>query len=216
MLKSKKHVFWEALLITVVVFLVGLFLGMLIESGNSEKVSQLYLNSEISLVDGMGVTFLLDRYDIDCESIKEENIKFADSVFEEAKLLAKYEERGDLTNTMEILHKKYDLLRTLIWTSNLDTLNRCDNYNLVVYIYEYNTQKTDIKAMQNVWSNLLGDLKGEREDVLLIPIAGNQNITSMSLLMAEYGVDKLPAVVVNNKEVLYELEELSNIESLLK
>lgn len=200
---------------TVAIFVVGLFIGMLIETGNSEKVSQLYLESEISLVDGMGVTFLSDKYNIACDKIKEENIRFANEVYEEAKLLERYEERGDLTDTTEVLHKKYDLLRTLIWMSNEDTVSRCNNYDLVVYIYDYNSEDTDKKAMQNVWSTILGDLKEEREDLLLLPIAGDQNLSSLNVLMDEFEIKELPVVVVNNKWVLYTLEEVSGIESYL-
>ena len=60
MLKSKKHVFWEALLITIVVFLAGLFLGMLIEAANSAKISSLYLQSEISLTDASATARLAE------------------------------------------------------------------------------------------------------------------------------------------------------------
>ena len=67
-----------------------------------------------------------------------------------------------------------------------------------------------------MWSKILTDLKSDRNDeVLLVPIAADQNITSLNLLMAEYNVDRLPAVVINNDQVLYELEELSTIEDFL-
>lgn len=215
MLKSKKHVFWEALVITIVIFLAGLFLGMLIEASNSNKISNLYLQSEISLNDASATSRLSETKNLDCEMIKESNINVANRVYEEAKLLELYEDSGKLTDTMKLLHKKYDLLRSLLWTSNQNALERCKNYNLIVYLYEYGSEDTDKKATQNVWSKILLDIRTQSFDVLLLPIAANQNLTTVEYLVEEYNVTQLPALVINNDEVLYELDDARPVLQLL-
>jgi len=215
MLKSKKHVFWEAFIITIVIFLIGLFLGMLIETGHSVELNDLYLSSEISLMDGMATLNLLEGKSIDCEVLRKGNIEFADKVYEEGKLLDMYEGSGKLLDNIKSLHKKYDLLRTMLWMSNQEALKRCDNFNLVVYLYELNTEEVRKKATQNVWSKILLDSKRANEDVLLIPIAADQNITSLNLLISEHNITKFPAVIINNDNVLYSLENLNQIETLL-
>jgi len=211
MLESKKHVFWEALVITIVIFLAGLFLGMLIEETNSNKISNLYLQSEISLSDATATSRLIENQNLDCEVIKENNIKVANRIYEEAKLLELYEDSGKITNTMKLLHKKYDLLRALLWTSNKQSLDRCKNYNLIVYVYEYGTEDTNKKATQNVWSKILLDIRTQSYDVLLLPIAGNQNLTTVEYLIEEYKIKQLPAVIVNNNQVIYELENATPV-----
>ena len=215
MLKSKKHVFWEALIITIVVFLVGLFLGMLIETSNSNKISNLFLQSEISLSDASATSRLIENENLDCELIKESNIKVANRIYEEAKLLELYEDSGKLTDSMKLLHKKYDLLRALLWVSNQKSLDRCENYNLIVYLYDYNTEDTGKKAVQNVWSKILLDIKTQSYDILLLPIAANQNLTTIEYLMGEYEIEQLPALVINNDHVLYELEDANPVIKLL-
>jgi len=215
MLKSKKHVLWEALIITVVIFLAGLFLGMLIETSNSVEISNLFTQSEISLTDAMATARLTEEFEFDCDIIKKSNIDFANRIYEEAKLLERYEDSGKLTDSLELIHKKYDLLRTLLWTSNQKSLERCDNYDLIVYLYEYGSEDTIKQATQNVWSKLLLDVKKGGDDILLIPIAANQNLTSLDLLLSEYEVKQLPALVINNKEVLYEVQNAAQIQTLL-
>jgi hypothetical protein len=116
---------------------------------------------------------------------------------------------------MKFLHKKYDLLRTLLWMSNDKSIERCDNYNLVVYLYEYGSEDTNIKATQNVWSKILLDIREQSYDFMLLPIAANQNLTSLDFLKEKYGVNQLPALVVNNNQVLYELENAQAILELL-
>lgn len=214
-LKSKKHVFWEALVITLVIFLAGLFLGMLIEAGNSNKISNLYLQSEISLNDATATSRLIENENLDCELIKKNNIDVANRIYEEAKLLELYEDSGKLTDSMKLLHKKYDLLRALLWTSNQESLKRCQNYNLIVYLYEYGTEETAKKATQNVWSKILLDIRTQSYNVLLLPIAANQNLTTIEYLTEEYNVTRLPALVINNKQVIYKLEDAKPVLDLL-
>lgn len=215
MLKSKKHVFWEAFLITIVVFLAGLFLGMFLEATNSAKISNLYLQSEISLSDASTTVKLAEDTSLDCETIKKQNILIANRIYEEAKLLEQYEDSGKLTDTMKLLHKKYDLLRALLWISNEKALERCDNYDLVVYLYEYNSENTETKARQNVWSKILLNVREQAYDFMLLPIAANQNLTSLEFLKEKYEVKKLPALVINNEHVLYELEDVDPVIKLL-
>jgi hypothetical protein len=216
MLKSKKHVFWEALVITIVVFLGGLFFGMLMEETNSNKVSQLYMQSEISLADAMSTSNLVENYKFDCDVIKTENINFADRIYEEAILLEKYEDSRQLTENLKFLYRKYNLLRTLIWSSNQDSLNRCDNYNLLVYLYESESEDTEKQATQNVWSKVLLDVKTlNGENVLLLPIAVDQNLTSLDLLVSEYEIERFPALIINNDDILYELDNPDYIEQFL-
>ena len=215
MLKSKKNVFWEALIITIAIFVIGLFLGILIETSNSNKINDLYIKSEINLIDGATMLRLSEDSEISCNTLKEGNINFANKIYEEAKLLEKYEASGKLTGGMKLLHKKYDLLRTLVWLSNQKSLERCDNYNLIVYLYDYDTEERDIKAIQNVWSKILLNVKSTNEDLLLIPIAADQNISSLNILLEEYGIISRPAIVINNDKVIYSLESTEELESLL-
>lgn len=215
MLKSKKHVLWEALVITVVIFLAGLFLGMLIETSNSVKINNLFTQSEISMTDAMSVSGLIENSEFDCDSIKQSNINLANRIYKEAQTLEEYETSGKLTDSMELLHKKYDLLRTLLWIGNQKSLNRCGNYNLIIYLYEYNSEDTNKKAVQNVWSKVLFDIRNQNNNILLLPIAADQNLTSLNLMMEKYGVTKLPALVINNKKVIYKVNNVDQIQSLL-
>jgi hypothetical protein len=215
MLKNKKNVFWEALIITIVIFLIGLFIGILIETGNSNEINELYIKSEINLVDANAMSHLSEQSNLDCDSLKENNIKFADRIYKEAKLLEQYEISGKLTERMKLLHKKYDLLRTLLWIGNQNSLERCKNYDLIIYLYEYESEEIEKKAKQNVWSKILLEAKKEDKNILLIPIAGDQNITSLNLLIEEYKVEKFPAIIINNDKIIYTLQDKQTIKDLI-
>jgi len=112
---------------------------------------------------------------------------------------------------LKLLHKKYDLLRALLWVSNENSLKRCHNYNLVVYLYDYGTEDTEKKATQNVWSKILFKVKTQSYNVLLLPIAANQNLTTIDYLTNKYKIKKFPAVIINNNKIIYKLENASVI-----
>ena len=215
MLKSNKHVFWEALLVSITIFIVGLFLGMLIETSNSNKISQLYTQSEISLSDAKTATSLLQTTQIDCD----EKIKFytslADEIYKEARQLELYEDSGKITDTMKLLHKKYDLLRTILWGSSQQHLKDCDDYNTIAYLYLYNTENINTKATQNVWSKLLSELKENRPNTMLIPIASDQNLTSLDVLTTQYDITQYPAIIINNDQILYQIDNITTLQSVL-
>lgn len=217
MLKSKKNVFWEALSVTIVIFIGGILVGFLMEEINSTKINQFYLESEISLTDASALSSLTQGSQYDCETIKKSNIDFANRVYEEAVLLEDYQYSSKLTKeNMDILHRKYDLLRTLIWASNKESLKRCSNYNILIYLYESKDENIQIQAKQNVWSKILFEVKKENEDnVLLLPIAVDTNLTSLDLLISEFEIEKYPVIILNNNIVISELEDTSQIQELL-
>ena len=90
--KNDKHVFWQALVLTIIVFNFGIFLGYMLESSRVGKVSQLYAESELSLLD-VKIQSELYNFDtgINCDAAVKENINFADRVFEDAKVLDRFE-----------------------------------------------------------------------------------------------------------------------------
>ncbi|MBT6182913.1 hypothetical protein HN604_01150 [archaeon] len=215
MLQNKKNVFWEALIMTVAIFVVGLFLGMTIETTNSNKINNLYIASEISLVDATTISQLAEEESIGCESIKETKINFANKVYEEAKQLEIYETSGKLTSGLKLLHKKYDLLRTILWISSEKSLERCENYNLIVYLYEYESEDLEVKATQKVWSRILSDVTQEKENILLLPIAADEDLSSLNILLDKYEIETLPALVINNQDIVYNIENSKSLDEFL-
>ncbi|MBI2449200.1 hypothetical protein HYV49_02800, partial [Candidatus Pacearchaeota archaeon] len=68
-----------------------------------------------------------------------------------------------------------------------------------------------------VFSNLLGDLKNKYGgEIMLIPIAGDNNLTSVSLMMNRYNITELPAILIDEKIKIYELQTPEEIEAYIK
>ena len=122
-----------------------------------------------------------------------------------------------MTDSIKSVHRKYDLLRTLLWMNVIDLKKRCGNIDSIVYFYSYGTDSIEIKSKQAVFSNVLGDLKEKRgNDFVLIPIATNQDIQSLSYLLGAYNIGESPVILINEKVAIYEPKTVSEIESYLK
>lgn len=217
-LENRKRVFWEALLLTVVVFFFGVLIGVAFESAKVSEINNYYVMSEISLMEVFVLNSMIDSNFTECSVLEDSNLKFADRVYNEAVLLEKYESSGKITENIRLAHKKYDILRTFLWINSMKTLDKCGNkYTNVVYLYEYFPEDLTQKAKQNVWSKILYDLKVSKgSQILLIPIAVDNNLVSLSSLVGRFNVTDYPVVIVNEKHLIYDLSSVKDFDQYFK
>jgi len=217
MFKSQKHVFWQALIITIVVFSLGIIAGVLLENFRTDKVNYLVANSELNLLDIRLQNQIYSTTKFNCNTAIAENLKFADKTYAEAKILDRYEQASVITEDLRVAHKKYDVLRSTLLLNSIIIREKCNSsYSEVVYFYKYNNPDMDLKAKESVFSKLLSELKANKGDsILLIPIAADNNLSSVNLLLDKYDVsDKdLPIIIINGKTRITEIE---NIDDLMK
>lgn len=216
MLKNTKNVFWEALVLTVAILIIGIFIGIAFEESKLNEINQYYTLSEIFLIDALALNNMADLNESSCENLIEYNIRFADRIYEEALLLEKYESSGKLTDDLLLVHQRYDLLRTLLWINSMKAEERCEgDFFTVVYLYEFKTSVLSQKAEQNVWSKVLFDLKQKRDnEILLIPIAVDNNLASLNSLLEKYEIESFPVVIIDG-EVISELSSVEELENYL-
>lgn len=219
-MKNQRHVFWQALIVTIFIFGVGILLGVWMENLRSDKISEMYINSEIELLDIKIQTNIFDLGIIECEEAVRNNIVFADKIYFEAIQLSKYEDSNKFTNSLILQHKRYDLLRILLWMNSMKIKEQCGNkvnYINVVYFYEYKEPDLNKKAKQAIFSKVLEEIKENYKDkVILIPIAGDLDITSLNLLKSEYNIGELPCVLINEEVKITKLETSEEIIEILE
>ena len=216
--KNPKRVFWEALLITIVVFVGGIVFGVSLEGKRVDNINEYYLQSEISMMDILALNSFIGNDDLGCNDLVISNFEFADRIYEEALLLEKYEDSGRVTETMKLEHKKYDLLRTFLWDNAIASKEKCKaDFDVVVYLY--NAEPSDLaeKAENGVWSKILLDVKQVNgNDVLLIPVAVDSDLVSLNSKLSNFEISSYPAVVVNDEIVVTEVESSEEILKLLE
>ncbi|MBI3333897.1 hypothetical protein HYZ97_00205 [Candidatus Pacearchaeota archaeon] len=211
---ANKHVFWQAFLLTIVVFGMGVLLGFFLESYRADVVQEKLLDSEISLADEQLRNRLISDFSVKCDIAQESTFAFADKIYAEARLLEQYDSANTFQDVLGILHRRYDLLRMLLWTESIKLKQGCNStFHTVVYLYEYESEDVTTRAQQTFYSRMLGDLKNEHpEEILLIPLAVNTNLSSIDLHIQNYDVTSLPAIVIDEQNVVTGVVTLEEIE----
>lgn len=209
----KYPVFLQALALTIVVFLIGMYSGVVLEQNRLTEMNEYFTDSEVMLLDVMAHDNLVNSLDVSCDNLKESNINLLDKIYEQAIILEDYESSGRMTNNLEALHRKYDSLRSYLWINSIKIKEKCDdNFNTIVYLYNYEEEELTKKAEQNAWSRLLYEVKQEKQDdLLLIPIAADTELDSLKILLKEYNVTTYPSILVNEENVFSELTEKETV-----
>ena len=186
---SQKHVFWEALILTIFIFAAGILVGYFLEQSRTSKIMDSYQEAELDLLDIQIQQNLYTQENFDCEQAIRETIDFADKTYEKAQTLDKYGDSARLTDGIIFQHKKYDLLRAILWSNSMIISEKCDQeFHTVVYFYHYDpristSRDQELEAIQDTFSKYLAKIKQDYGDkVILIPIAGNLDINSIQLI----------------------------------
>jgi len=219
MARNQKYAFLQALIITLIVFNLGIFMGYKLESSRINKIDNMYFKAEIDLLDQKTQKDAFEILDLNCELMVQENIKFADKIFEEAKIIDRFEKASRINADIILHHKRYDLLRTLLWMNSIRIKEKCNSgYSNIVYFYKYNDPSIDQSAKQKVFSNLLTELKEELGNkIILIPIAADNNISAINLILDKYEITsgELPVVLIDEETKINDLKNLEEIKGYL-
>jgi len=213
---SQKSAFWKAFLLTIIIFIIGISIGVFIENKRTANIEAVLLNSEINLLDEQIKANAFQEFNFSCSDSMESAFKFADKIYAEALKLEEYDSSDKFTDILPTYHRRYDLLRVLLWTESAKTRKQCPNeFHTMVYLYDYDSKDMKKKAKHLAMERLLIDFKYNFPDeVLLIPIASNLDIESVNLIMKKYDIKESPAIIVDEERVIKEIptfEELKNI-----
>ncbi len=213
----KYPVFLQALALTIVVFLIGMYLGIVLEDNRMNQVTDYQLDAEVSLIDIIALNNLIDSTNVNCEELSLASLSLLDRIYEEAKILDNYENVQRVTKKFNALHKKYDVLRAYLWINSIKIKEKCGgDINTVVYLYNNSQEDLTIKAEQNVWSKILYEIKREKaKEVLLIPIDVSTDLVSLNVLLSGYSIERFPAVIVNEEFVFTELPNKQDVLDVL-
>lgn len=219
MFESQKHVFWEALILAIFIFASGILLGYFLELNRTSQIITAYQESEINLLDiQIQKSTFSEKIDPEeCSFAIKEMMNFADRTYNEAKLLEKYEGSSKLSEGLLFQHKKYALLRAILWSNAIDIKSQCPSFDTVVYIYELEPKDVEVSARQNSFSKYLEELKQEKgNSILLIPLAGNTEASSIDFLKQRYNVQEFPSIIVNEKNLITTVSDLESIRNYLR
>jgi hypothetical protein len=203
-IKSRFRIFIETAILTLLILLLGFSIGFFVETYRADILLEDYKGFEVEALDLKLQNYYYQVMDqASCEIAIQENFKFADRIYEQGLLIQRFEEESEVTEKILLEKKKYVLLKTELWLNSIVLKEKCENpFHTLVYFY---IQSPDLieEAEQTAISDTLREIKDEKgKEVILIPLAGDLNLPSVNMLRRIYNVDSLPAIVIDEKEVL--------------
>jgi hypothetical protein len=214
---NSKHSFWIAFVFTIIIFSLGLIFGYFIEHNRSDSVEFSLMRSEITLTDEQIRNDQIFNSEVSCEIAEKNTFEFADRIYNEAVKLEEYDSRSTFGRVLKTVHKRYDLMRVMLYNEGKYLREECNSsIHVVVYFFSYDEQDVDVRAQQTAYARVLTDLKEEfHSEILLVPIAGNLELSSVDLIMDEYNITKMPSILIDDGIVVDDINELSNIENIV-
>jgi len=202
--RGTKHAFWQALVFTIIVFGLGLVFGLFLEESRANEIQEMLLVSELSFLDEQLRNDVISDFGVGCDNAIASTYEFADRIYWEAVKMEQYDSAHKFRDVLKLMHKRYDLLRMVMWTEAQGLKDVCGNrFHTVVYVYAYDTEDIDQRAIQISLGKVLEDFKDKYGDeVLLIPMAGNLDLESIDLMKERFTVDELPVIIIDESEVL--------------
>tara|TARA_Y100000310_G_C20704257_1_gene833401 strand:- start:2991 stop:3641 length:651 start_codon:yes stop_codon:yes gene_type:complete len=215
-MKNNKIPFLTALIVALIIFWSGILIGIFFEDSRVAEITKFYSDSETSISDFELSSELIFSSNISCELLSKEGRIFADRIYKEAKKLENYDDANKITDRVVHLHKRYDLLRTLLWKNIIKNKKDCeDSVDTIIYFYKYLTKDIGKISTQDIMSNYLIKIKKGNPEIILIPIATDTGIVSIEILQEIYNVTEVPSILINEKYIIKELKDLSSIETFL-
>jgi hypothetical protein len=213
--KSKYRIFIETLFFTLLILLIGFLMGVLVEYSRTNRIISDYKNFEVGALDLRLQNYYYQIMDESlCKEAINQNIIFADEIYNEGLLIQKYEDSNDFSENLILEKKKYVLLKTELWFNSILLKQKCNKpFHTVVYIY---SQTNDLikEAEQDSISKTLQLIKEQKgNSIVLIPIAGDLDLGIVDTQLRTYNITYLPSIIINEKTIL---EGFHSKEDILK
>jgi len=219
----QKDVFWKAGIITVVVLIIGMQIGVWMEGGRIDEIRDLLTETEIQFNDARMQTSYIDKLSITdgdfCENSVAANLKFNEDIYQEGLKIEKAETVNRFTPFIFNEKRRYALLQLQFWMNALILKEQCNtNYTTVLYVYTYNTEDNkQLEIDQKLQSAILLDMKEKcGNEVMLSPIPMDVNLTTVDMIMNNFGIEKTPAVILNKNITLQGLKTLDDLEAYVE
>jgi len=209
--------FWKALVLTIVVFLLGVLLGFALERNRISEIEKEFQRIDLQWNDAKLQTLYYQNLEPRfCESAINENLEFANKVYEEGLKIEEYDKANFLTNDIELEKKKYALLKAEFWINSIVLRQRCGaDYLNLVYFFADNPD-LETRAEQNAQSEILKDLKEKYgKGLMLIPLPIDMDISMINIMRNTYNIDSTPTILINENIKLQGLQDFDSLDAMI-
>jgi hypothetical protein len=212
-----KNVFSKTAVITVIVFLIGVYFGFVFDSMKVEEVK-----GRITEIDNLWNDVRLMQSYIQkfsnttdyCDFLLEENLEIGDKIYEEGLKVEEYEKSNRFASLFILEKKRYALLDLQFWINSIDLKKLCNaNYSTVIYFYSQ-YEKTPEQVFQD---RTLWDLKQKcGPKIIYITFPADIDISTIEVIKNIYNIEKIPSILIDESILLEGPVTMKDLEEYIK
>ena len=210
--------FWKALVLTIVVFLLGVFLGFALERNRIGNIEREFQRIDLQWNDAKLQTLYYQNIEPRfCDSAIRENLEFADRVYKEGLKIEGYDKASFLTSDLELEKKKYALLKVEFWLNSIVLKEKCEAKNVNLVYFFANDPGFDVEADQSAQAEILKDLKEKYgKNLMMIPLPIDMDISMINIMKGTYAISKTPTILINERAKLEGLQSFDELDGLIE
>ncbi len=213
-----RNVFLKSAIITAIIFFIGIYLGTWLDSNRLQEIKTSLSQNEVDL-DDIRLQSIIFQSSLGsktfCNAAFKSNLDLNGKAYDQWVKIEEYEKSNRFDTSSLTLEKiRYNLLQLQFWVNSINIKNECNtNYSNVVYFHLGEEPISDsVRIEQSTLWTMLQEIKTQCGDkIMLIPLQTDLNIGSINLVLENYNVTQMPAVLINDKTVLYGLHQKSEI-----
>jgi len=208
-----KKVFIKTTALTILVFIIGFYIGIWFDSLRLEEVK-----TRLTEIDNLwNDARLLNEYikkfsNISnyCDFLLEENLKSGDKIYAEGLRIEEYEKTNRFAPSLTLEKKRYALLDLQFWLNSIELKKLCNaNYSTLIYFYSYYNKTLE----QRFQDKTLFDLKQKcGPQIIYITFPADMDISTIDIIKSIYNIKKIPAILINESLVLSGPLSMSDLE----
>lgn len=227
--KVQKDVFWKAAVITGVIFIVGIALGIWIDTLRVAEIQSKLVELDIDWNDARLQSAYYQNFatfgnitnitqEEFCAAAIESNLAFNEKIYQEGLRIEHYEKANRFSPELIQEKKRYALLQLQFYLNAVNLKNYCGvDYSTLVYFYSHYNQDMTVQLNQKLQAAVNLELKDKCGPALmLIPLPADLNITTINLITENYNITTMPAVLINENVTLQGLQPAESLERYIK
>lgn len=212
-------VIWKAALLTAIVFIAGIGLGVWMDNQRVSQTRQQLEDIDFQWNDARLTSLYYQtsagRDESFCESALKANLEFREQTYQEGLTIERFESVNRFAPDLLKEKRNYALLLLQFWLNGISLRESCGfNYSTVVYFYSH--YDTSLENIQKAQSIVLEDvIHGCENRPMVIAVPIDMNISTVDVLVNQFGIHEAPSLLVNEKTVLTGLQRVSDIKSAI-
>jgi len=212
-----KNVFLKTAILTILVFVIGFFVGVFFDNLRLEEIREGVTEIDNLWNDARLLHSYIQKFSNItpyCGFLLDENLKLGDRIYEEGLRIERYEEVNRFAPLFNQEKKRYALLDLQFWLNSIDLKRLCNaNYSTIIYLYSQYSKT----AEQEFQDKVLWDFKQKcGPQTIYITFPADMGISTIEIIKNIYKIEKIPAVLINESLLLYSPITMGEIEKYVK